>query len=683
MTIGRDASSKLDQRRSRADVLLEVADPLRDPEGLITKFIRYESFRIHREKYEDDMVGTIADRLKILFWYLSDYVRDRHFDYVVPLSARQIEYLNAPAPIAGASPAVSIALHNFVLREIPNFANLADPAVLSEAVYWWCIEKSPRSKLETRLVTEEQVALLRTEIQWVGEDFAFNGFMTYYFNRHKELHCLDMRIPRDRAAFFYYLVLYAFAHPYILRFLPRESLRRVLQERDGTPCSLDRAIARFCISPTAAETKDSRLADARTLRGIGEILMAREGLRLDRDAPIRMRAADTGANLMPPKQPIGPLEPGVALLGPALKTSGLGQATRLSFDILKGCERVLPTVYNFDLDNPAPVGFASATSFTPYEAKREINLIHLNAESIPLAFAFEPRAIFAESYNIGYFFWELNQIPKCHSLALELLDEIWVSSEYNREIYARHTSKPVVNVGMAVEPLPEARTTSRASLGLDEDGFVFLTTFDSFSFIERKNPLGVIEAFRRAFPRGDEKAQLVIKTQNRFRVYDPHQLKMWKRIDAAVRAEPRILVVNETYTYKDLLGLKRACDCYVSLHRSEGWGFGMIEAMQLAKPVIATAYSGNMEFCMPETAFLVDHELVGVREEEYIFVERGSLWAQPNLDQAATFMRAAVADPAAAKVKGQAAAYFIKGNFSIEAIGRRYAARLAEVRAGL
>lgn len=660
-----------------SQIIFETADPARDPEGLITKFLRYESFRIDREKYEDDMAGGLADRLKVLFWYLSDYIRDRHYDYVVPLSAAQITFLNSPAPIAGASPALTVALQNFVMREIPAFHNLTDPDVLSEAVYWWCIEKTPRSRLDSRLVTEEQVALLRTEVQWVGEEFAFNRFMTYFFNRHVELHALDMAKARDRAAFFYYLVLHAFANPHILRFLPRDSLRRVLREKNGAPSSLDAAIARFCL--TGAQRDD--LAAARALRQLGEGVLRGEGLRLDRDVPVRTLQINTGECFLPPPQPIGPLEKGVAIIGPIFKTSGLGQAMRLSVDILTRCERETPTVYDFDLDNPAPVGFASETKFAPYKAKREINLIHLNAESIPLVFAYEPEAMFAESYNIGYFFWELNMIPKCHYLALEMLDEIWVSSEYNREIYARFTDKPVINAGMAFEPLPDVEATPRAKLDLDADAFVFLTTFDSFSFIERKNPLGVLEAFRKAFPLGTENARLVLKTQNRFRVYDPYQIKMWKRIDAAVQRDPRITVINETFAYRDLLGLKRACDCYVSLHRSEGWGFGMIEAMQLGLPVIATAFSGNMEFCTPETAYLVGYEMTGVREDEYIFVERGSQWAQPDLDQAAAIMRGLAEDPAGAKAKGKAAEAFIKTNFSFDAIGRRYAARLAEVRA--
>ena len=322
-----------------------------------------------------------------------------------------------------------------------------------------------------------------------------------------------------------------------------------------------------------------------------------------------------------------------------------------------------PTALTFDLDNPAPVGFASDQSFAPYENRRAINLIHLNAESVPLAFAFRQREIFASSYNIAYFFWELNMIPKCHRLALELVDEIWVSSDYNREIYARFTDKPVINVGMAVEPLPQATALDRDALGLEADAFVFLTTFDSFSFIERKNPFGVLDAFKTAFPRGDERVQLVLKTQNRGRVYDPYQMNLWKRIDRAVSADPRILVINETYSYKDLLGLKLACDCYVSLHRSEGWGFGMIEAMQLGRPVIATAYSGNMEFCTDETAYLVGYDLVGVRENEYIYVPRGSQWAEPSTDEAVMYMRQAFADPGAAARKGASGKAFVGDHF--------------------
>ena len=375
------------------------------------------------------------------------------------------------------------------------------------------------------------------------------------------------------------------------------------------------------------------------------------------------------------------LAPGIAVIGPTRATSGLGQATRLSIDVLDHL-RLAPAMLDFGLDNPAPVGFTTLTKAERLRVPRQINLIHLNAESIPLAFAFIDREVHRRSYNIGYFFWELDEIPKCHRLALDLLDEIWVSSEYNREIYARFASIPVHNVGMAVEPLPEAAPVPRAQFGIAPDSFVFLATFDSFSFVERKNPLGVLAAFQAAFPPGSpEKVELILKTQNRTRVGDPHQVRVWQTIDDVIARDPRIRVIDQTLSYRDLLGFKRACDCYVSLHRSEGWGFGMIEAMQLHLPVVTTAYSGNMEFCSAETAFLVDYDLVAPMPHEYIFVERGSRWAEPSIASAAAALREVYADPAAAKARAERAFRAVQEGFSITAIGRRYGTRLTEIQA--
>ena len=658
--------------RGNPDALLETVCEISDPEGLITKFVAYESFRIKREQHVFDMVGGLQDRLNVLFWYLGDYVRDRQNAFAVPLSARQVGFLNRPAPIAGASAAVTVALHNFVARELPTHLDLRDPAVLREALYWWCVEKAPRCRFETRLVTDEQVAALRVEEQWIGEAYPFNAFMTQFFNRHQELHALEMASSRDRAAFVHYLILHAFTQPHLLRLLPTDVLRRALRGTREDTNLFDRVIGKLAVGADA--TADS----GRHLREAATELIRHARWRLD-GTFVEEIGRNTSDGRSAPSAGDS-LESGVALIGPIRKASGLGQATRLSYHVLRQLEAAeTVTVLDFDLDNPAPL-ISDPTRIDPLRVPRAINLIHLNAESIPLVFASEQRKFVEASYNIGYFFWELNEIPKCHKLALELIDEIWVSSDYNREIYSRFTDKPVVNVGMAVEPLPKIERPARESLGLDPESVVFLATFDSFSFIERKNPLGILDAFKTAFPLGTENVQLVLKTQNRGRVFDPYQLTLWKRIDQAVRADRRIVVINQTLDYPDLLGLKSACDCYVSLHRSEGWGFGMIEAMQLGLPVIATAYSGNMEFCSDETAYLVDYDLISVREEEYIFVERGSHWAQPRIATAADHMRGVLLDPAATKAKGNAAALFVRERFGIDAIAKRYGARLADLK---
>ncbi len=659
--------------QSNVEVMFEAADAAADPEKLISKYLKFELHRLTRDHFKAEMTGSLQERMHLLLWYLTAYVQHRNAEHKIPLSADQIAFLNKPMPIAGASPAVTVAFWHFVARELPTHLQLDNAITLREAVYWWCIQKMPSLRLEGALVTPDQIAILKETIPGPGGEFPLNGFMAGYFAHHPELQSLNMEHSRDRGALFFYLMLLSYKTPYLSQFLPADAVRKMMALDPGGTSKFDRIVARQVYADR------SKIEQARALRDKGERLLKKSGYwygRFEKRRPHGHfgRCYDNRLQLGPE------VEPGVALIGPIHQTSGLGQATRLSYDILSRAESHRPTVHPFAMDNPAPVGFASTFELNAYDRKREINLIHLNAESIPLAFAYEDKEVFSDSYNIGYFFWELNKIPKCQHLALEMLDEIWVSSEYNREIYESYTGKPVINVGMAVEPLPSVGTFDRATYGLDPGSCIFLTTFDSFSFIERKNPLAVLEAFRAAFPNGDEKVHLVIKTQNRTKVGDPHQIGVWRKVDRFVQADPRMLIIDETLTYADLLALKAGCDCYVSLHRSEGWGFGMIEAMQLAKPVIATAYSGNMDFCHQSTAYLVDYQLIGVQPSEYIFVERGSVWADPSVEHAATLMKQVASDPQGARRKGEQAARFIADNFSLDRIAKRYGARLAAVR---
>src|SRR5262249_52403809 len=132
-------------------------------------------------------------------------------------------------------------------------------------------------------------------------------------------------------------------------------------------------------------------------------------------------------------------------------------------------------------------------------------------------------------------------------------------------------------------------------------GFMFLFVFDLFSIVERKNPFGLITAFTRAFQPG-EGPILVIKTIN-----GHLRLNDLERVRAAAAGRPDIAIVDEYYTAQQKNALLGICDCYVSLHRSEGFGLTMAEAMGLEKPVIATGYSGNVDFMTPHNSFLVDY----------------------------------------------------------------------------
>ncbi|KST59838.1 hypothetical protein AO398_16305 [Methylobacterium sp. GXS13] len=229
---------------------------------------------------------------------------------------------------------------------------------------------------------------------------------------------------------------------------------------------------------------------------------------------------------------------------------------------------------------------------------------------------------------------------------------------------------------MAVEDLP----SQLKPFDLRRDGvFTFLTTFDSFSFVERKNPLATVRAFQAAFDKDDPTVALIIKTWNKNRIFDAFQVSVWRAIDELIRDDPRIRVIDETFTYEQILSMKMACDCYVSLHRAEGFGFGMLEAMQLGRPVIATAYSGNMDFCTPENSYLVDYDLVAVGFDEYLAVERGCVWADPKIASAAAAMRDVVSNREEAAKRGVRAAQFVRENFTIRTISHRYRGRLDQI----
>lgn len=337
---------------------------------------------------------------------------------------------------------------------------------------------------------------------------------------------------------------------------------------------------------------------------------------------------------------------------------------------------------DFGLDNPAPIGMTASrvTYNTPQPAR--VNLIHLNGETVPIALAYM-EDVFNGAYNIGYFFWELSTPSAAQQLALGLLDEIWVATDYGVSIYEPAVNIPVRNVGMAVEPIdaPDktaARAFVRERLPIGEDTFVYLAAFDSFSFLERKNPHGMVEAFRAAFA-DDEDVALVLKTHNRDFVLDTHQSMRWERILEIANSDPRIIIMNETLRYPDLIQLKAGADCFVSLHRSEGWGFGLIEAMSVGTPVVATGYSGTLDFAREESAFLVDYDLVEPGANEYIFVDRGQVWAAPKLDSAVRALRAVRTDHAARAAKVMRAERIVAEEYSVDAQARKYKARLDEI----
>ena len=217
--------------------------------------------------------------------------------------------------------------------------------------------------------------------------------------------------------------------------------------------------------------------------------------------------------------------------------------------------------------------------------------------------------------------------------------------------------------------------STKAAMGLDPDVFSFLYVFDANSSIIRKNPEGAIEAFARAF-RPSDKVRLMIKASNAHRREHAAVLRRLQRQASATGLDIRFLYGH--MKRDELMGLLSAVDCYVSLHRAEGFGYTCAEAMFYQRPTIATRYSGNLDFMNDDNSLLVDCEECEVSEPDGPFL-RGSVWAAPDLDHAASQMRRVFEDREHATAIGRLARQSVIERLSAEAIGKLIEPRLKGV----
>jgi glycosyltransferase involved in cell wall biosynthesis len=276
--------------------------------------------------------------------------------------------------------------------------------------------------------------------------------------------------------------------------------------------------------------------------------------------------------------------------------------------------------------------------------------------------------------TIGYWFWELDSLTREMRRSLDMVDEVWVASAFVEHAFRIRDDVPVRLVPLPIsEPAPAnvGRNAFAPFLARD-DVFAFAVVFDHNSVAERKNPFGAIEAFRRAFPTGGTSGSapgpvLIVKSMNADLHWPQHE-----RLRAAAEGRDDIILWDEHLERGDHMALVRSVDALVSLHRSEGLGLHLAEAMWLGTPVIATRYSGNLDFMDDECAVLIDATLVPVEHGEGVYPPE-AVWADPDLDQAAAAMRRMVNDPAWAGELALAARLRMQAQPSLADTGRRIA----------
>lgn len=363
------------------------------------------------------------------------------------------------------------------------------------------------------------------------------------------------------------------------------------------------------------------------------------------------------------------IKPGVNVIGHFCYPSGL----RVSVEsIVQALSQVDVGASLRDLrtdarDDPHHVKFDGQEAY-------EVTLIHTQPEPF-FRDAYE-RADLAErssrTYRIAYWYWEFDSIPEAWIETAKQVDEVWTATEFIARGLRERLSVPVRTLFPGVRLAPfEVR--KRSDFGLADDRYTFLFTFHMMSVMERKNPLGLVRAFKLAFAE-NENVSLVLKTS----FGDRHPAELQKLHDAALGAN--IQVIDQVFSPDEVLSLMNACDAYVSLHRSEGLGLTMAEAMLMGKPVIATHFSGNVDFMDEGNSLLVPYELVKLGKPIPPYDEDLE-WAEPSVEHAARLMRRAYDDQAWAREIGARAKASAEANLSLAAAGHRIKARLDEIAA--
>jgi glycosyltransferase involved in cell wall biosynthesis len=323
-----------------------------------------------------------------------------------------------------------------------------------------------------------------------------------------------------------------------------------------------------------------------------------------------------------------------AIVGLMRAATGLGAAARLlGLELVRSGVAVravdVTELHGLPLDAPADPAFAGP------EHEGEAVILHLNPPTMLQVSPWLDQALAKGKRLIGYWTWELERAPAYWRNAARKVHEIWAPSRFAADAIARTAPDAVVHV--APHPVAAAPTIKdaadrlrmRAALGAAPSDFVVLTAFSMGSSMERKNPLAAITAFERAFSRRRD-AVLVV----RMREAGAYPEGAARVREAASRSRAQVRVIEGEHGWPDLPALYAACDAYLSLHRSEGFGLTIAEAALMERPVVTTAWSGNMEFLPQDYAGLVPAELIAVSDPQGIY-RSGCRWADPDVDVAA------------------------------------------------
>jgi glycosyltransferase involved in cell wall biosynthesis len=364
------------------------------------------------------------------------------------------------------------------------------------------------------------------------------------------------------------------------------------------------------------------------------------------------------------------LKKGINLVGYARAEFGLGESCRLAARSIQSTN--IPFgIINYPLSNLKSMDFSWKHKEIA-DPIYNVSIFHMNPDLFPIAHKKLGHQFFSGHYNIGYWHWELPELPEEWCNSFKLVDEVWVPSSFVLEAVSKKTNLPVTRIPHCIQAECH-EGIDRRYFNLPLDRFLFLSMYDTRSVQQRKNPIASIQAFQKAFSKANSSVGLVLKINNSHN--NPEEIK---QIQKLIQGNNNIYLINQALNRKEVNALIQSVDCIVSLHRSEGFGLVLAEAMYLGKPVIGTNWSGNTDFMNAQNSCPVNYTLVPVGKN-YGPYKHHQMWAEPDIEHAVYYMRRLTSDRIWCNLIAEKGQETMMTHFSPSVIGGMIKKRLMEL----
>ena len=369
------------------------------------------------------------------------------------------------------------------------------------------------------------------------------------------------------------------------------------------------------------------------------------------------------------------LSRGVNVIGYAYGQLGIGEDARMATKSLHS-RGINAALINFAPGDNIPQRDMSMSNHVRSDIVYNVSIFCLTAIETARYFAKNGSRHFSSTFNVGYWPWELEEWPDEWRHIFTLVDEVWASSMHTYKSIFSYSTVPVSHVPMAVA-IPRASNLTRKDFDLPTNARLFLFSFDLNSSAKRKNPAACVDAFLLAFP--DKNQQDASAVGLVIKVHPPTDYnEEWEKLKLLRISDPRIHIIESTLVREDLVALYKNCDCFISLHRAEGFGRNIAESMLLGTPVIATGYSGNLDFTNNTNSYIVGYQDILLDEDDYPYGSK-KFWAEPDITEAAGKIREVIDNPEKYNLIASNAKKQIERQYNLDSVGERYRLELSRI----